>query len=278
MSGAANVESWSGKGRGDENFPVGSLLIRADLRRHVHAFYGFARNADDIADSPDLQPDDKIARLDAMEAVLLGKRDAGSPSAMALRESLDETGVAASHARELLIAFRQDAVKSRYANWGELMGYCRYSAMPVGRHVLALHGESEATWPASDALCSSLQILNHLQDCAKDFVALGRSYLPADWLTREGLTAEAVRQPATSPGLRRVFHSVLTETALLNAEARLLPGLTRARGLRVETAIIAGLAQRLHHRLTLGDPLAGRVKLRPADIAGAVLAALPRFL
>ncbi len=275
---SASVESWSGKDRTDENFPVGSLLIRPDLRRHVHAYYTFARNADDIADSPDLAPGDKIARLDAMEAVLLGKRDAGSPSATMLRESLAETGVPSLHARELLIAFRQDAVKPRYASWAELMAYCRYSAMPVGRHVLALHGESEATWPASDALCSSLQVLNHLQDCAKDLAALNRSYLPGDWLAREGVTAEAAREAASSLGLRRVFQSMLTETALLNAEARLLPGLVRSRRLRMETAIIAGLAQRLHYRLTLEDPLAARVKLRGPDIAGATLAALPRFL
>ena len=273
-----SVETWSGKDRADENFPVGSLLIRAGLRRHVHAYYNFARNADDIADSPDLAPDDKIARLDVMEAVLLGRRDAGSPSATALRESLAVTGVAAIHARELLIAFRRDAVKQRYADWADLMGYCRYSAMPVGRYVLALHGESEAAWPASDALCSALQVLNHMQDCAKDFAALGRSYLPGDWLAREGLTAAAVRDPATSPALRRVFHSMLTETALLNTEARLLPGLVRARGLRMETAIIASLARRLHHRLTWQDPLATRVKLRGPDIAGATLNALPRFL
>ena len=78
---ATTVETWSGKDRSDENFPVGSLLIRRDLRAHVHAFYAFARNADDIADSPLLRPEDKIARLDVMEDVLLGRREQGSPSA-----------------------------------------------------------------------------------------------------------------------------------------------------------------------------------------------------
>ncbi len=95
MSTTATVEAWSGKDRGDENFPVGSLLIRRDLRAHVHAFYAFARNADDVADSSILRPDEKIARLDAMEDVLLGRRDAGSPSAVRLRASLAETGVRA---------------------------------------------------------------------------------------------------------------------------------------------------------------------------------------
>ena len=116
-----NVESWSGKSRGDENFPVGSALISARLRPHVHAYYAFARNADDIADSPELAPDDKIRRLDVMEAVLLGHSDAGSPSALGLRASLAACGVTSRHATDLLIAFRQDATKTRYANWAELL-------------------------------------------------------------------------------------------------------------------------------------------------------------
>lgn len=276
-SAGSDVEIWSGKDRGDENFPVGSWLIRADLRRHVHAYYAFARNADDIADHPDLAPAQKITRLDAMEAVLTGTATTGSPSAARLRDSLAQTGVSPVHARELLIAFRQDAVKRRYADWAELMEYCRYSAAPVGRYVLDLHGESPATWPASDALCASLQVLNHLQDCARDFTELDRSYLPGDWLAREGSTPEDVRAPQTGPGLRRVFDAMLAQTAALNDRARALPGLVRARRLRMETAIIASLARRLHARLRRGDPLAARVRLRAPDALGAILASLPRL-
>ena len=197
MSGLATVETWSGKDRGDENFPVGSLLIRRDLREHVHAFYAFARNADDIADSPVCRAEDKIARLDAMEDVLLGRSDNGSPSALRLRASLAETGVTPRHSTDLLIAFRRDATKLRYANWDELFDYCRYSAMPVGRHVLDLHGEERATYAPSDALCTSLQVLNHLQDCAKDLAELDRCYLPEDLLAGAGASVEICepRQP-----------------------------------------------------------------------------------
>ena len=95
--------------------------------------------------SPALAPEDKVARLDVMEEVLLGRRDAGSPSALGLRASLAETGVTARHSLDLLIAFRRDATKLRYASWDELHDYCRYSAVPVGRHVLDLHGEERAT-------------------------------------------------------------------------------------------------------------------------------------
>ncbi|MGH7189018.1 MAG: squalene/phytoene synthase family protein, partial [Acetobacteraceae bacterium] len=124
-AGTASVEAWSGKDRADENFPVGSALIRKDLRPHVHAFYAFARNADDIADSAELAAEEKIARLDVMEAVLLGARVEGSPSAIGLRKSLAETSVTARHATDLLVAFRRDATKLRYANWEELYDYCR---------------------------------------------------------------------------------------------------------------------------------------------------------
>ena len=270
----ASVEEWSGKDRADENFPVGSALISARLRPHVHAFYAFARNADDIADSPVLAAPEKLARLDAMEAVLTGARATGSPSALGLRASLAASGVTDRHARALLVAFRQDATKRRYADWGELLDYCRHSAMPVGRQLLDLHGEGPETWPASDALCAALQVLNHLQDCAKDFAALDRCYLPDDLMRRFGTTAEALRQPAETPGLRRVFAALLDECDALNRTAAALPIGTRNRRLRLETAVILGLSRRLAGRLRLGDPVAGRVKLRRGDMAGAVLGAL----
>jgi squalene synthase HpnC len=273
----ATAEAWSGKDRGDENFPVGSWLIRRDLRPHVHAFYAFARNADDIADSPVLAAADKVARLDLMAAVLTGTSESGSPSALRLRASLAETGVTPRHSLDLLVAFRQDATKPRYANWEELYEYCRYSAMPVGRHVLDLHGEDRATWAPSDALCSSLQVLNHLQDCARDLAALDRCYLPLDLMAAHGAEVESLRGPRETAGLRRVFDALLARCAELNTRAIDLPRRTRSRGLRLETAVIVGLAQRLTRRLRTGDPLATRVKLTKGDAVGSVLAAL-RYL
>ena len=137
------------------------------MRGHVHAFYAFARNADDIGDSPILAADEKIARLDHMEAVLLGHREGGSPSAAGLRRSLAETGVSSRHATDLLIAFRRDATKNRYASWDELLDYCRVSAMPVGRYMLDVHGEKRDTYAASDALCAALQVLNMFRTARK---------------------------------------------------------------------------------------------------------------
>src|SRR5713101_1719280 len=272
-SDAATVEMPSGKGRGDENFPVGSWLIRRDLRSHVHAFYRFARNADDIADNPTLAAEDKLRRLDRMAAILDGapgtKAGDESPAASAMRESLAATGVTAQHCHDVLRAFRLDATKLRYRDWDDLMEYCRYSAAPVGRQLLDLHGESRATWPASDALCSALQVLNHLQDCAADYRALDRVYLPLADLDAAGGGVEMLSAPATSPELRRVLDTLLDGTDRLIATARGLPPRVAARGLRWESAVIVGLAARLARRLRRGDPLATRVVLAKSDVAAA---------
>lgn len=272
-----SVEEWSGKDRKDENFPVGSALIAAHLRPHVHAFYAFARNADDIADSSTLDLADKLARLDVMEAVLLGHGDA-SPSAIKLRHSLAATGVTPRHAQDLLIAFRRDAVQPRTPDLADLFHYCRHSAAPVGRHVLALHGESEATWPASDSLCAALQINNHLQDCARDLETMDRCYLPDAMLARYGSNINDLRRPTATPALRAVLDALLDECDRLNREGAQLPTLVRNRRLRAETTVIVKLAQRLSTRLRRADPLAARVKLSKGDAALSVLGSLWRLL
>lgn len=274
---ADNVEVWSGKNRGDENFPVGSILIGKDLRPHVHAYYAFARNADDIADSPELDAQEKVHRLDVMEAVLLGRQDGGSPSALRLRESLTRTKVNPIHATDLLIAFRRDATKKRYATIDELYNYCRYSAVPVGRFLIDLHGESYDCYSASDALCISLQILNHLQDCTKDLEQLDRCYLPEALMNHFGAAISDLRGRKETPQLRRVFVTLLDRIDRLNQAAVELPELVRNRRLRLESAIIVGLARRLARRLAHNDPIANRVKLKRRDAVNSVLAAC-RFI
>jgi len=272
----ATLETPSGKGRGDENFPVGSFLIRRDLRVHVHAFYRFARNADDIADNPALAAGDKVRRLDRMAEVLEGAPGDDSPAATQMRASLAATGVTAQHCHDVLRAFRLDATKLRYAEWGELMEYCRYSASPVGRQLLDLHGEAHTTWPASDALCSALQVLNHLQDCVADFQQLDRVYLPLEDLEACGARLDDLNMPQASPGLRRVLDRLLDGTDRLIERARALPPGVKSAGLRRECAVIVNLAERLSRRLHAGDPLAMRVKLTRGDFALALLVGLWR--
>jgi len=212
-----------------------------------------------------------------MEEVLLGQRTIGSPSGTGLRESLAETGVTADHARELLIAFRQDATKNRYESWDELYEYCRYSAMPVGRHVLDLHGENHDTWASSDALCASLQVLNHLQDCAKDLKALNRCYMPRELTVKYRTAITDMAGHMTTLALRQVFDDLLDHCDRLNTMGSELPRRVKDRKLRLETALIVGLAKRLAKRLRVQDPLAMRVKLTPFDVAGAVIGALRFF-
>ncbi len=277
--GVAAPEVASGKGRQDENFPVGSLLIDRRHRPHVHAYYGFARAIDDIADNNLLSPDDKIARLDAMEAAVLGgaATEAAHPAELAhavrLRASLALTGVPASTATDLIVAFRQDAVQPRYQSWDQLAWYCRYSANPVGRYLLALHGEGEVPLAASDALCTALQVLNHLQDCADDLATLDRCYIPLPWLAEAGLDETVLRATATPPALRRVLDRLLDEVDGLNRAAAGLPGLVADRRMRLEAAVIVRLSHRLAARLRRADPLAGRVKLHRIDVARSLLGA-----
>jgi len=270
------LETPSGKDRGDENFPVGSFLIRKDLRVHVHAFYRFARNADDIADNPLLPADDKVRRLDRMGEILEGAAGDDSPAATAMRASLAKTGTTAQHCHDVLRAFRLDATKLRYRDWDDLMEYCRYSASPVGRQLLDLHGEHRETWPPSDALCSALQVLNHLQDCADDYRNLDRVYLPLDLLGQVRASVTSLTAPAASPGLRQVIDRLLDRTDRLIAKADELPGRVEARGLRWESATIVDLARRLSHRLRRGDPLATRVALSKGDFAAALVTGIFR--
>lgn len=276
--GTGAVETPSGKGAGDENFPVASRLIAPALRPCVMAFYTFARGADDVADNPALDPDDKIARLDAFEAGLDGQGTVAP--ALSLRDHLARHGVTDTHARDLLKAFRMDAHKGRYADWADLMGYCAVSANPVGRFLMDLHGEHRGLWPASDALCSALQVLNHLQDCQQDYRRMDRVYLPQEMLSEEGLGVDVLDAPRAAPGLRRVLDRLLDLTDELIARAADRPVRLTSRRLDAEMRVITGLARRLSARLRAADPVAGRVSLSRRDFAlaaaGGALGALLR--
>lgn len=260
------LETPSGKDAAYENFPVGSWLLPAALRPHVATFYAFARAIDDIADNPTLTPADKVARLEAFEHALLGEPGAAPVGkALAMRASLAETGVPARHCMDLIDAFKQDAVKARYADWGTLMGYCIRSAAPVGRYLLDLHGGSRHGYGPSDALCNALQVINHLQDCGDDYRTLDRVYLPEDWLRAERTRVEDLSRASLGPELRRVLDRCLDGIDALLVEARPLPSGLASRRLAMESAVILDIAATLSAKLRREDPLAGRVALgKPA--------------
>jgi len=273
MSGAALQ---SGKSHKDENFPVASFLIAPRHRQPVLAFYRFVRFADDIADHPSATPDEKLRLLEEMRATLVGESDA-SPEGVALRAILKERTLSSAHALDLLEAFRRDVTKLRYRGWDDLLDYCRYSAMPVGRFVLDVHGESQATWPANDALCAALQVINHLQDCGKDYRELNRVYIPEDALAEAGITVEALGQPAASPGLKRAIAALGRKNAGLLAVSRSFAPQVRDSRLALEVDLIQILAQDLNKKLTRRDPLSQNVHHSKMNVAALFLMRLPVF-
>ena len=257
----------SGKGHRDENFPVASVLIDARHRGIILAFYEFVRVADDIADHATLKPDEKLAQLDRLEQNLLGHGD-GNPEAVRLRSALAERGLPPRHAQDLLTAFRMDVTKLRYRDWDDLIGYCTYSAMPVGRFVLDVHGESRVAWPANDALCAALQVINHLQDCGKDYRELDRVYIPLDGLAETGATVADLGAPRASAGLLECIHKLADRTGgLLRHSRPITVGIEDSR-LALEVAVIQTFAERLVGVLTRRDPLSERVHLGKAGVAG----------
>ena len=273
------AETPSGKGAKDENFPVGSMLLPRVLRPHVAVFYAFARAIDDVADNPELSPDEKIERLDGFDQALMGLNDdTAFEKAHIVRSSLIYTGVPIQHCRDLISAFKQDAVKLRYDDWDDLMDYCDRSAAPVGRYLLDLHGVSNDLYPASDALCNALQVINHLQDCQDDFREMNRVYLPQDWMIQAGVDVSDLDQPFTGRGLRRVLNQCLSETSELLALARQLPGPMSSRRLAMESAAIVRIAERLVYELRRRDPLAERVALtKPQYLMCCVLGIIRLF-
>ena len=248
-----------------ENFPVASALIHPRHRETILAFYRFARASDDIADHASLPEDEKLSRLQAMEDTLLGKSDV-SEDAIPLRHALNKHGLAPRHAQDLLTAFRMDVTKRRYRDWDDLIHYCAYSAMPVGRFVLDVHGESRATWPANDALCAALQIINHLQDCAKDYNNIDRVYIPLDALNRHGLTAEALAADKASPALRACIHDLAERTSRLLDDSAPFSGQIDDLRLSLEVSVIQRLATNLVAMLKLRDPLSERVHLNALEL------------
>ena len=269
----------SGKTHHDENFPVASWIIHPRQRALILAFYNFVRTADDIADHASLEAETRLSLLDELESGLLGHGD-GQREAVILREALAARGMPPRHARDLLTAFRMDVTKLRYGDWDELIHYCSYSAMPVGRFVLDVHGESTATWPASDAVCAALQINNHLQDCGKDFRELNRVYIPRDALARHGAAVEELAAPRASAALLSCLHELAAKNEALLREGETLELQVADGRLACEIAVIQSFAREIVQLLKTRDPLSERVHLgKPAMAglsAGAIAGALWR--
>jgi squalene synthase HpnC len=255
----------SGKTHRDENFPVASWVIHPRHRGLILAFYNFVRTADDIADHARLSEREKLSLLDLLENELLGQGDS-QPEAVRLRRALAERSMPPRHALDVLIAFRMDVTKLRYESWDEVIHYCRYSAMPVGRFMLDVHGESTSTWAASDALCAALQINNHLQDCGKDYRNLNRVYLPRDALAAAGASVEQLGGGRAPAALLRCLQSLAVRNEALLGESKPLSAEVRDFRLGLEISVIQAFADRIVRLLKVRDPLSERVHLNSAEL------------
>ena len=263
MTSASELRS--GKTHRDENFPVASWIIHPRHRALILAFYNFVRTADDIADHASLPERQKLELLDLLEAELLGRGDSQS-EAVKLRQALAERAMSPRHALDVLIAFRMDVTKLRYETWDEVIHYCRYSAMPVGRFVLDVHGESASTWVASDALCAALQINNHLQDCGKDYRNLNRVYLPREALAAAGASVESLAETRAPAPLLHCLHSLAARNEALLNQSRSLGGEVRDFRLGLEISVIQAFADRIVRLLKVRDPLSQRVHLSAVEL------------
>jgi len=263
MSSASELRS--GKSHRDENFPVASWIIHPRHRALILAFYNFVRTADDIADHAALGQAEKLSYLDLLEAELLGSGET-QPEAVNLRRALAERSMPPRHALDVLIAFRMDVTKLRYETWDEVIHYCRYSAMPVGRFMLDVHGESTSTWAASDALCAGLQINNHLQDCGKDYRNLNRVYLPRDALAGAGASVEELGADRASPALLKCLNLLAARTQTLFDQSRSLSAEVRDFRLGLEISVIQAFAEKIVGLLKTRDPLSERVHLGSTEL------------
>ena len=274
MSSVAELQS--GKGHSDENFPVASFLIAPKNRAPVMAFYKFVRAADDVSDNPKAAPEEKLRLLELMRQSLVGDTDV-VPEGVALRAQLAERGLSSVHALDLLEAFRRDCTKLRYRDWDDLIDYCRYSAMPVGRFVLDVHGEDQSLWPANDALCAALQVINHLQDCAKDYRELNRVYIPEPLLKEAGIGVEALGEDKANPALAGVISGLARKNAELLEVSRPFAGGIRDGRLALEVDLIQTLADDLNSMLINRDPLSQSVHHSKMDVAALFVKRFPAF-
>ncbi len=227
-----------------ENFPVASVLLPARLRTPVVALYRFCREADDIADEGDAPAEERQAALDARRDDLYRiERGEGPllPHYGAVAQLIREHRLPVRHFHDLLCAFRQDTLKVRYADFGELMDYCQRSANPIGRLMLALHGAATSrNVMLSDAICSSLQIINFLQDVAVDWHK-GRVYLPQEDLARFGITEAHIAAADSGSAWRNLMRfQVERARSLLRAGAPLAREVGGRLGLELRLVVEGG--------------------------------------
>jgi squalene synthase HpnC len=253
-----------------ENFPVASVLLPARLRAPIEVIYRFAREADDIVDEGNAPPHERLQALDTrlLELDRIARGEVPElPLYQELAQRIAEHRLPLQPLRDLLDAFRQDLTKTRYADFGELMHYCRRSANPIGRLLLHLYGETAPRSIAmSDGICSALQLINFLQDVDSDYRDRGRIYLPQDEMTRFGISDQDIAARNASPAWRRLMNFQRDRARrLLQAGAPLGRVLRGRIGLELRAIVMGGdrVLEKLH--AADGDVFGPRPVLRGLD-------------
>ena len=261
-----------------ENFPVASRLLPKHLRMPIAVIYAFARRADDFADEGDLTDNERIEALtdfsNKLDLIEQGKEVEDS-TFIALADVIKQHQLPISLFHDLLTAFKMDVTKARYANIGEVMEYCRYSASPVGR--LLLHLNNAATpknLGYSDAICSALQLTNFLQDISQDLEESDRIYIPQDEMEQYGVSEDDIKNKLTNPATRKLIEFQIRRTVkLMQAGAPLGKVLKGRMGLELRMTIMGG--SRILYKLNQQyDNVFSRPRLSRWDITWVLWKAL----
>lgn len=264
-----------------ENFPVASILVPEPLRKPISAIYAFARRADDIADESGQSVEMKLAELDRMENNLRATLSGSEPSEplyLALKDTVESRKLKAGYFYDLLDAFRQDVTKKRYADFNEILDYCRRSANPVGRLLLQLtRNDSEQNNRDSDLVCSSLQIINFLQDIEQDARENNRIYLPQDEMQDAGVTDDDILQRSTRPEVVAFVHMQIARVRrMMEQGAPLGRRLDGRFGIEIRAIVAGGLCicNALERQ---GDNIYSRPRLAMGDKLAMLATALFRL-
>ena len=264
----------SGKNFTDENFPVASFIIKKNIQKYIRAFYFFARTADDIADHKNLQSSEKIKILTNFDNILKSESKTSITALNNIINFFPEISFAKKYSRDLLKAFLMDAKGKKYKIWDDLVFYCKYSANPVGRFVIDLiyqktnlpKSNFEDIYFASDCLCTSLQIINHLQDCKKDFLELKRVYIPKSFLKKHSLKKEILNLEESNMNFFNLVHEIVEKIEIMLDKSNKGLKMIKPWSLRKETLIILNIAKRLCYLLKINDVLRKNVKLSRIDL------------
>ena len=262
-----------------ENFPVASRLLPAQLRRPIAVIYAFARRADDFADEGQIDAQERLARLDRWQAMLDTVRRGGKaeePVFIALADVARRHRLPWVLFQDLLSAFRQDVTKRRYADFDELLDYCRRSANPVGRLLLHLNKTvDEEKLRRSDRICSALQLINFLQDIRQDYTENGRIYLPQEDMARFAISSEDIATGRDDAAMRALIHDQIGRIRVLLAEGAPLAWELKGRlGLELRMTVCG--AWRILQKLEEAESCYARPRLRGGDWLWMVAKSLAR--